>query len=215
MSRKPVGLQQRLITALVLLALLVALVFLAPPWATIAVIALAMLGGAWEWSAFLHHDRRRVRAAYVALVALGLVAAWSVSTTIDSLSMLLLAACAWWVIALLWIMLAPQRGGAISAAIAGLCALVPAGVALARVRLDLAPVTLEPHADPDAARALAAIIEERGDATVTRTRCEDIQVGGFGLPRYRCTVWYTVTPPAPAADTRQPAAPMPAPTPAP
>ena len=136
MSRKPVGLQQRLITALVLLALLVALVFLAPPWATIAVIALAMLGGAWEWSAFLHHDRRRVRAAYVALVALGLVAAWSVSTTIDSLSMLLLAACAWWVIALLWIMLAPQRGGAISAAFAGLCALVPAGVALARVRLE-------------------------------------------------------------------------------
>jgi len=95
-----------------------------------------MLGGAWEWSAFLHHDRRRVRAAYVALVALGLIAAWSVSTTIDSLSMLLLGACAWWVIALLWIMLAPQRGGAISAAIAGLCALVPAGVALARLRLE-------------------------------------------------------------------------------
>ena len=136
MSRKPVGLQQRLITALVLLALLVALVFLAPPWATIAVIALAMLGGAWEWSAFLHHDRRRVRLAYVALVALGLIAAWSVSTTIESLSMLLLGACAWWVIALLWIMLAPQRGGAISAAIAGVCALVPAGVALARLRLE-------------------------------------------------------------------------------
>ena len=50
--------------------------------------------------------------------------------------MLLLGACAWWVIALLWIMLAPQRGGAISAAIAGLCALVPAGVALARLRLE-------------------------------------------------------------------------------
>ncbi|MEY3975432.1 MAG: hypothetical protein RLZZ33_487 [Pseudomonadota bacterium] len=136
MSLKPVGLQQRLITALVLFALLVALVFLAPAWATIVIVAMAILGGAWEWSAFLHHDRRPVRAAYVLLIALGLVAAWSISANVELFSWLLLGACAWWVIALLWIMLAPQRGGAISAAVAGVCALVPAGVALARLRLE-------------------------------------------------------------------------------
>ncbi len=37
------------------------------------------------------------------------------------------------------------------------------------VLLDVAPVSLAPHADVDAARAFASVIEERGDAEVTRS----------------------------------------------
>ncbi|NIR41486.1 MAG: methylmalonyl-CoA mutase, partial [Actinobacteria bacterium] len=37
------------------------------------------------------------------------------------------------------------------------------------VLLDLAPVSLAPHADIEAARAFVAVIEERGDAEVTRS----------------------------------------------
>ena len=136
MSRKPVGLQQRLITALVLAGALVLLVFALPPWVTLLVILLAILGGAWEWSAFIAAAAKPLRVAYVALVgsALGLV--WVAVDTPETLALLLLAACAWWLGALIWVMVGPHRGGPVSAAVAGLCALVPAGVALARLRLE-------------------------------------------------------------------------------
>ena len=79
---------------------------------------------------------------------------------------------------------------------------------------DAGSITADSVNDRSAARQEAMSQIPRG-ATVTRTRCEDIQVGGFGLPRYRCTVWYTVAPPAPAPDSSQPAAPLPAPITAP
>ncbi len=60
-------------------------------------------------------------------------------------------------------------------------------------------ITADSINDRSAARQAAMSQIPRG-ATITRTRCEDIQVGGFGLPRYRCTVWYNVQPPAPAPD---------------
>ena len=75
-------------------------------------------------------------------------------------------------------------------------------------------VTADSIMDRNGARQAAMEQVPRG-ATVTGSRCEDIQVGGFGLPRYRCTLWYrdqpASAPPAPAA------APSPAPsgTPAP
>ena len=50
--------------------------------------------------------------------------------------MLLALASAWWIIALGWVMFAPTRGGSVAAAIAGLLVLVPAGVALIRLRLE-------------------------------------------------------------------------------
>ena len=56
----------------------------------------------------------------------------------------------------------------------------------------------------DAARQAAMEQIPRG-ATVQRTECQPIQIG-FGLPRWRCTVWYTDTPPAsvPAAGSPTP-----------
>ena len=56
-------------------------------------------------------------------------------------------------------------------------------------------VTADSIMDRNGARQAAMEQVPRG-ATVTRTRCEDIQVGGFGLPRYRCTLWYTDQPPS-------------------
>jgi hypothetical protein len=43
-------------------------------------------------------------------------------------------------------------------------------------------------------------------ATVTRTVCEDLEVG-MDNTRYRCTVFYTTTPASPAPATTTPAAP--------
>lgn len=43
----------------------------------------------------------------------------------------------------------------------------------------------------------AALSQMPRDATATRSQCQSIQVGGFGLPRWRCTVWFNDAP-APA-----------------
>lgn len=128
------ALRQRVSTALVLAAILLVILFALPPMATSLLIAAAILGGAWEWSAFLNTDRRRWRMIYVALVGVGLLFAWQWSATPSGLVQVLVFSALWWLVALGWILVAPNRGGSISAALSGLCALIPTGIALARVR---------------------------------------------------------------------------------
>lgn len=79
-------------------------------------------------------------------------------------------------------------------------------------------VTADSINDREAARQAAMEQMPRG-ATLIRSRCQEIQVGEFGLPRYRCTVWYSdppaEAPPGAAGNTPvAPAAPLP-PAPAP
>lgn len=130
------GLRERLITAVALALTLLVILFAMPPLATVVCIVVAILGGAWEWSAFLHPLQRRLRIAYVLLIALGLWAAWQASLQPAGFIALLVVAALWWLVALGWIMLAPARGGAVSAAIAGVFTLVPTGVVLARLRFE-------------------------------------------------------------------------------
>ena len=129
------SLRKRIATAAVLIALLLAVLFALPEAATLGLLTLVVLLGAWEWSAFLKPRRRAVRALYVALIALALPLAWRLTATREGLQLLLGAAGLWWLLALGWIVLAPQRVRPWSAALAGLCALVPAWLALARLRL--------------------------------------------------------------------------------
>lgn len=131
-------LKQRIWTALALMAVVLVVLFVLPPLATSVLIALAILGGAWEWSAFLHPHRRTPRVAYVALIALGLFVAWQGTREGEQLVTLMSAAFLWWCIALVWIMTMPARGGNVTAAIAGVCSLIPTGVALIALRQDSA-----------------------------------------------------------------------------
>ena len=62
-------LRTRVFTAVVLAAVLLAILLWLPPWATVAVMALLVLAGAWEWSAFLQLPGVALRAGYVLLVA--------------------------------------------------------------------------------------------------------------------------------------------------
>jgi phosphatidate cytidylyltransferase len=130
------GLRQRVTTALALVVALVVVLFVLPPAATLALVVCAMLAGAWEWSAFVAPDRRALRAAFVALVALGIAAAWPASGTRSGMVVLLGAAGLWWLLAVAWILRGPQRVGAALAAVAGVAALVPTAVALGRLRLE-------------------------------------------------------------------------------
>ncbi len=138
MSTAPSALRSRVLTAIVLAVVLVGVVLGLPEWATLVLVVVAILAGAWEWSALLAPAGRGVRGAYVLLVGALLAGSWVLTRDVAVLRAFLLIAAAWWVVALGWLALMPQRVQGWSAGVAGLFALVPAGVALAQLRI--APV---------------------------------------------------------------------------
>ncbi len=131
------ALRKRVLTAVVLGAVLLAIVLWLPAQATVGVMTLLVLAGAWEWSAFLLLGTPALRTAYVLLVAALLLGAWRVSATPEGRDLLLSVAVLWWLTALLWIAFAPRRVAPWSAGAAGVLALVPAWLALVRLRLAL------------------------------------------------------------------------------
>src|SRR4029077_3233953 len=117
------ALRKRVLTAVVVGAVLLAIVLWLPAEATVGVVTLLVLAGAWEWSAFLLLGTPALRAAYVLLVAALLLGAWRVSATPEGRDVLLALAVLWWLIALPWIAFAPRRVAPWSAGAAGVLAL--------------------------------------------------------------------------------------------
>ena len=120
--------KQRIITAVVALAVLGLVLFVMPPLAVRITLGLLVVAGAWEWSGFLGHDGNGVRVVYVAVIA-GLLAiavmffgAWA--------EQLLLASLVWWMIALIWIFFFPTPIPQVFRWLAGAITLVPLYVAL-------------------------------------------------------------------------------------
>jgi phosphatidate cytidylyltransferase len=129
------ALRKRVITAAVLALALLFVLLALPAGVTVAVISLVVLMGAWEWSSFLRLGATAARLGYVGLIAVALAAAWWLSGRADSHNLVLLIALLWWLIALLWVSTAPRHVTRLTAAAAGVLALVPAWVALVRLRL--------------------------------------------------------------------------------
>jgi phosphatidate cytidylyltransferase len=123
----------RILTALVLSTVLVAVLLLGPAWSARALFGLFIAGGAWEWSAFLGTRTRAIRVGYVLLAAVLASGGRVLLADSAAFQTLMLAAACWWVLALLWLTMAPQAMSAWSTAAAGLLALVPAWVALTRM----------------------------------------------------------------------------------
>ena len=84
-------------------------------------------------------------------------------------------------------------------------ALLAVGLALLAVPARAGSVTAESIFDRQATRQQAKSQVPKG-ATITRTVCEDLEVG-MDNTRYRCTVFYTTAPASPAPATTTPAAP--------
>lgn len=128
-------LRTRILTATVLACMLLAGLFLLPPpWAVLAFGAVFTIG-AWEWGGFGALRAGVPRVAYAAGTALLMFAAWRWTATPAHLMLLLGAACTWWIIALLWLWLAPSRHRSILVLACGLPVLVPAFIALARLQV--------------------------------------------------------------------------------
>lgn len=123
-------LKQRVITAVLLVAVLLGVLLLMPPVAAVVLFSLIILAGAWEWAGFIRSDSKAVRLAFTSVVALALWGAYQYALDAPTLRIVLWVALAWWLLALAWICAAPLAVTPWSAALAGLMALVPAWMAL-------------------------------------------------------------------------------------
>ncbi len=89
------SLRKRIITAAILIALLLVVLLALPPLATVMLLTVAVLLGAWEWSGFLKGPGLAMRAGYVLLIGLLLPLTWRLAASRTGLEWLLLAAFLW------------------------------------------------------------------------------------------------------------------------
>ncbi len=129
------GLRQRLVTALAIAGVVIAILFWMPPQVAVAAVAAVVLAGAWEWAGFAGLANSRQRAFYTLGVAAAVVLAWWLTSGAASLRVFLTVVAAWWFVAFLWLAFASQAGGRRAAAAVGFAVLVPAAVGLGRIAL--------------------------------------------------------------------------------
>ena len=130
-------LKTRIITAVIALAAIAVVLFAIPAQYTEVIIGLLLLGGAWEWSGFLGTDKRPLRIVYVLIVGAALAAVHLADTA--QRDIVLLVACAWWVVAFLWNLRFPTP---IPAAVRWLCGVLGARAILCTLpRRPTDPVT--------------------------------------------------------------------------
>ena len=125
-------LRSRILTALALATLLVAAILYCPPQLTALILGLILLIGAWEWSAFLAVGGVG-RVLYVLMLTTLGVLGWRSTVDGAHFTLTMELALVWWVVALIWIVCWPQRGGRVAAAAAGALAMLPTWIALVRI----------------------------------------------------------------------------------
>jgi phosphatidate cytidylyltransferase len=99
-------LKQRVITALIIAPIVLALIFFAPGWLFAAAMLFMALAGAWEWSAFIGRPGYGSRAVLMILFALLIAAGWWGQQMLGyprGLIYYCLLALVWWLFSLVWI----------------------------------------------------------------------------------------------------------------
>jgi phosphatidate cytidylyltransferase len=123
----------RILTAIVLVIVLAVVLLWLPAPLALGALGLATLAGAWEWSAFAGLVRVPGRAAYVATCLVLITVLWGFAAAEGGFRYVMTATLLWWVGAFLWVTLAPTRGRPWLAGLAGLAALPPMWIAMARL----------------------------------------------------------------------------------
>ena len=124
-------LKERVFTALVLVAVILGVMLGLPPMATVWLLTVLVLVGAWEWAGFAGLTSPKARAMFTIIIAVALVACLYFYTASPGFVWItLVIAMVWWFAAFLWICLAPARVTKATAALAGFLSLVPCWLAL-------------------------------------------------------------------------------------
>lgn len=119
-------LRDRIITALILVPVLLAAMFVAPPVFFEWVVAAVMLGAAWEWTSLMDCVTRVQRFMYLVVMAaaLAVTAVW-MHRDPAAVPLLVIVALAWWTVVTVWILKRPHRQPAhATCAFKGLCGLL-------------------------------------------------------------------------------------------
>ena len=133
------ALRARIVTALLLAALVIVVLVWLPPEVAVAMIAVAIFAGGYEWAGFARLQSVPARLAYAAAILLALTGAEMLAADPRWLRDILRIAAGWWLLAFVWLALRARAGGRLAAAVAGFLVLVPAGIGLSHL------VTLQPH----------------------------------------------------------------------
>ena len=121
-------LKARIISAVIALLVLFVVLFAVPARFAEAAMIAVTLGGAWEWSALLGLKESLKRALYVGLV--GILVAFAYGNLAALGSEMLMVGAAWWVGAMIWVMVYPTPVRRPVAWLGGLLVLLPLFAAL-------------------------------------------------------------------------------------
>jgi phosphatidate cytidylyltransferase len=124
---------QRILTAFILVAVLALVIVVLPSGLALLALGLLVLIGAWEWSQLAGVTRTPARIAYVAACAVAMGLLWQAAAQPGGFERVMIVTMLGWIPLFCWVTLAPGfRAGGL-AAIAGLWALAPTWLALARL----------------------------------------------------------------------------------
>lgn len=124
---------QRILTALGLVAVLALVLVVLPREMAVVALALLILIGAWEWSQLAGLSNAAARAGYVAACAALMACLWYAAAGPGQFERVMLLTMLGWLPLFAWVTLAPGFRATGLAAAAGLWALAPTWLALARL----------------------------------------------------------------------------------
>ncbi len=139
---KQTDLRARIRTGALVAAGLVAVVTLAPPWVTSALLLAAALRAGWEWTAVCGVASGGGRAAYALAVGAAAALCAAVAAREGGLGVVAAVALAWWLAAFVAILAYPFRIPRALAFVAGFLVLAPAGACMHVVLHERGPLWL-------------------------------------------------------------------------
>jgi phosphatidate cytidylyltransferase len=129
-------LRERVLTAVAMAAVMLGVMLGLAPIATVWLLTVLVLVGAWEWAGFMRAVGPAARAGFTGLVAAALIAClYLYASSPQFVRIVMIVAMVWWLVAFLWLCFAPARVNPFTAALAGLLSLVPCWLALVYVTL--------------------------------------------------------------------------------
>jgi phosphatidate cytidylyltransferase len=123
-------LKQRVLTAIVALAVLTVVMFVVPAIVARVVITLLMLGAVWEWSGFIFSKEDKRRFSYLLFIAILMGVILFEMPNAGLVDTVLKVSLAWWLAALAWMFFFPTPIAKPVAWICGALVIVPAWLAL-------------------------------------------------------------------------------------